>query len=994
MRDKLDAILRMEIEEAKRYGIAGVTIREETQKANARYSDKNDTEIVETLKQMDTLWVAAKADDMWAKQYLENTLARRLKLYQQSHSREYVEIMVTDRKGALIGGTRKTSHYYQGEEAWWINAFHENLGDIYVSNIHLDESSDIYVLDISAPIMDDSQHGAIGVIKVTLDAAEVFETILDLKIAESGHAHLVDSSGKILIEGAKDNTVCAFITGEIPPHLAKKMITPLPSWYIGMCEHCGDQVVSASALLPITSEIGPNSFGGEKWYLLIHEGKSVAFSILYQLITILILGILIATTVIVFVSVKLANRIVHPIHLLHKGAEIIGDGHLDHRLNIKTGDEIEQLANGFNRMSDKLQDSYQFLEKRVKERTAELQQAQQLLEMILDKTGTGLDIIDSGYNIRYINESWKKIYGDPTGRKCYQYFMGNDAPCVECGITQSIKTGLPVVTEEYLPKEERHVQVITVPCKDENNETVFAEVNVDITERKRVEADLCAAKAEVDQIFQTAADGMRVVDRDFNIVRLNDTFATMVGIPREGIIGKKCYDIFTSVHCRTSNCSLNQVLSGQEGVEYECLRRRPDGKKIPCIVVATPFKGPNGTVIGIVEDFRDISERQHLEAQIRQAQKMESIGTMAGGIAHDFNNILGGILGYISVIKMHIQSTDPIYRYVELIEKAGNRAANLISQLLAFSRKGKYEIKPININNSIQGVLSILEGTIKKNVEISSALAKEIPLVEGDAAQIEQTIMNICVNAVDAMSDGGKLHLTTGLIYLDEAFGTTHPGAKPGHYVHITVTDTGAGMDKEILPKIFEPFFTTKDKDKGTGLGLSMVYGIVKNHGGYVDVHSEPDKGSIFHIYLPPLPGAKTRKGIEMPPQEEIVTGQETILIVDDEEIIRTMLKEVLETLGYTVLMASKGEEAIKIYREHCGEIDVVIIDMIMPKMGGKETYLKLKKINPDIRAILASGYSQDAAIQEILRSGIHGFIHKPFTTTELSLKIREILSC
>ena len=215
MRDKLDAILRMEIEESKRYGIAGGTIREETKKANVRYSNTNDTEIVETLKQRDTLWAATTADDMWVKQYLENTLAQRLKLYQQSHPREYVEIIVTDSKGALIGGTRKTSHYYQGKESWWINAFHGNPGAIYVSSIHLDESSDIYVLDIAAPIMDDSQHSTIGVIKVTLNAAEVFKTILDLKIGETGHAHLVDSSGKILIEGAKDNTACAFITGEI-----------------------------------------------------------------------------------------------------------------------------------------------------------------------------------------------------------------------------------------------------------------------------------------------------------------------------------------------------------------------------------------------------------------------------------------------------------------------------------------------------------------------------------------------------------------------------------------------------------------------------------------------------------------------------------------------------------------------------------------------------------------------------------------------------------
>ena len=990
MSNKLDVMLELEIEETRRLGTARISIREEIQKANMRYYGKTDAEIEPELKQMDSFWIEASENNVLIKSYLENSLASKLKTHQAFNPKKYAEIIATDIQGALIAATGKTSDYYQGDEEWWVKAFNGGRGAIHVDGICFDKSANLYSLNISIPVMDESNRHAIGVIKMVLNAKEVFKTILDLKIGKTGHAYLVNSDGKILIEGKKGNTVCAFDTGELPPNSAAKMIKPHPSWYIGLCEHCGEKVISASAPFAITSEMTPDSFGGKNWYIMVHEDKSEALSALYSIITILILITATAAAIIVFVSIKLANRITNPIHLLHDGAEIIGNGNLDYKLNIKTGDEIEQLSNEFNRMSDKLQDSYQTLEKKVKDRTAELRRTKYLFDMIIDKTGTGLDIIDSLHNIKYINASWEKIYGDPTGRKCYEYFMGKDTPCRRCGVTQSLKTGLTTITEEYLPKEKKHVQVITVPYKDEN-ETVFAEVKVNITERKLAEDALRAAKAEVDQIFHAAADGMRAIDKNFNIIRANKTLATMVGIPREDIIGKKCYDIFKAARCHTPDCSLRRIMAGEEKIEYESLRTRPDGKEIPCIVVAMPFKAADGTIIGAIEDFRDITKRQNLEAQIRQAQKMESIGTMAGGIAHDFNNLLGGMLGYASIIKMKLKPTDTIYKYVDLIEKAGERAATLTGQLLAFSRKGKYEIVPVNINDSIHNVLDMIKRTTNKNIEISCSMADNIPRIAGDPTQIEQTIMNICINAIDAMPNGGKLQIETESICLDNAFSAIHPGAKPGNYIHITISDTGHGMDKETIPRIFEPFFTTKDKDKGTGLGMSMVYGIVKNHGGYINVYSEPDKGALFNIYFPLLTKALAEKEAKIL-TESAERGQETILVIDDEEIIRTMFQDLLETLGYTVLLATDGEDGLKIYQDRRDEINLVIIDMIMPKMDGKETYLELKKINPDIKTILASGFSEDAVVQEILYAGINAFIHKPFTATELSKKIREVL--
>ena len=991
MSSRLNAILKMQIEEVERLGTTRITIQQETEKAGERYSGKTDTEITAEQKHMNALWAAALEEDDLVKPYLENALANRLKIHQASHQDKFAEIIVTDSRGALIASTNKPSACYYGDELWWNNAFNGGHGATYVDTIHFSESTSLYTFDIAIPVMDELNQHAVGVIRVALNATEVFKTILDLQIGETGHAHLVDSSGIILIEGKKDNSECAFDSGQLPPRLAANMLKQHPSWYVGLCEHCGDQVISASAPLTLTDQMGAKSFEGKTWYILVHEGTYGALAVRNRLIVILILATGCAAVLIAIVSIKLANRIVEPIQLLHEGTEIIGNGDLNHRLDIQTGDEIELLATEFNRMSDKLQESYQSLEKKVEDRTAELLQTQQLLDMIFDKTNTGLDVIDSQYNIKYINESQKKIYGDPSGRKCYEYFMEKDTPCQECGVSKSLETGDTIVSEKYLLKENRYIQVTTVPHKTKNDEILFAEVNVDITERKRAEEELLSAKAEVDQIFHIAADGMRVVDKNFDILRTNDTFDTMVGMPREDIIGRKCFDIFTSNRCQTPECPMQVIMAGQEKTETECIRMRPDGKETSCIVTAKPFKAADGTVIGILEDFKDISERQQLEAQIRQAQKMESIGTMAGGIAHDFNNLLSGILGYLSIMKTSLDPADRNYRYVELIEKAGKRAATLTNQLLAFSRKGKYEISAVNINNSIRNVLNILESTINKNIEINCSLEDNIPRIKGDPTQIEQIIMNICVNASDAMPDGGRLKITTEMAIMDKIFCASHPGAKPGNYLHIILADTGQGMDKETSSKIFEPFFTTKGKENGTGLGLSMVYGIVKNHGGYINVYSEPGKGSIFNIYLPPIT-EDTLKEEKKTPIESPAGGQETILIVDDEEIIRTMLQEVLESLGYTVLLAIDGEDAIQLYSQRHDDIDMIIIDMIMPKMSGKETCLELKKINPEIRVILASGFSQDRVIQEILSSGVNGFIHKPFTISELSTKIREVL--
>ena len=389
---------------------------------------------------------------------------------------------------------------------------------------------------------------------------------------------------------------------------------------------------------------------------------------------------------------------------------------------------------------------------------------------------------------------------------------------------------------------------------------------------------------------------------------------------------------------------------------------------------------------------RDLTGRKQLELQLRHAQKMEAIGTLAGGMAHEFKNVLQLILGLTELLLNNKTEQHPDYLRLSRILQSVERANQLTYQLLTFSRRIESALKQVNLNNLVKKIVELLRSTLPKMMDIQLQLSPDLHAVKADPVQVEQIIMNLCINARDAMPEGGQLILTTENVVFDEIFCRNHLGAVPGKYACVGVTDTGSGMESETLAHIFEPFFTTKEVGKGTGLGLAIVYGIVKNHGGYISCDSKWGQGTTFLIHFPAVHEVQGAQGMKLPDSQENWSGKETLLLVDDEEIILDSARELLEPYGYTVLTAKQGEEALALLHHHNITVDLVLLDLNMPGMGGEKCLEELRKTYPAIKILITSGYPVRGDRRKLIEEDASGFLSKPYKLKDLLKKLREIL--
>jgi PAS domain S-box-containing protein len=506
-----------------------------------------------------------------------------------------------------------------------------------------------------------------------------------------------------------------------------------------------------------------------------------------------------------------------------------------------------------------------------------------------------------------------------------------------------------------------------------------------VSERKKAEKALKKSEERYRVLFENANDAIFIVQG--GVVKFpNRKTVEIVGYSEEELAKVPFADF---IHPEDRDMVLERHKSRLEGehlpstYSFRVLNRSGEEFWVELTAVLIDWEGRPATL----NFLRDITEKKRLETRIQQAQRMEAIGTLAGGLAHDFNNLLMAIQGNASLMLLKKDPGDPDYARLKNIEQYVRNGAEHTKQLLGFARGGKYEVKAADLNEIVEKS-SAMFGQTRKEITIHKKYEMEIWAVEVDRAQIQQVLMNFYINAWQAMPGGGDLFIETENAKLGRSFVRPH-GIKPGKYVKLSLTDTGVGMDKNTQQRIFDPFFTTKEMGRGSGLGLALAYAIIKNHGGIIDVSSKKGEGSTFIIYLPVSEKDVPREK-ELP--EEILEGTETILLVDDEEMIIDAGREMLEEMGYTVLTAISGQDAIEAYRERKDEIHMVILDMIMPEMGGGETYHKLRELNPEIKVLLSSGYSVDGQATEILERGCNGFIQKPFNMKEISHKIKGIL--
>lgn len=640
--------------------------------------------------------------------------------------------------------------------------------------------------------------------------------------------------------------------------------------------------------------------------------------------------------------------------------------------------------------------SEEIIERKRKEE--ELQVERKKLRILTENAPFGMALIEADGTFNYVNAGFINIFGyDCQACQSWQSWLKlvaadnlaeSDSSFCWTDIQQEISLSVKVtrmMSITHPERDKRKTVLCSIVTLDTDKYVMTCE---DISDRKIAEDSLRESEERYRTVIEHSNDGIAIV-REELFVFVNRKFSEMFGYesPQE-IEGKHALSV---VHpddvAKVNQVSLQRQHDAKNVARYEFRGLKKNREQI--FLEASETKISYFGLPVTLSYIRDITERKLLESQLQHAQKMDAIGQLAGGIAHDFNNILTALMGYGDILRLKMNADNPLKTYVDQILNASQSAARLTQSLLAFSRKQVIELKPCEIGTVIKSGKQLLSRLLSEDITLTIDIDDGEATVMADAIQIEQIFINLVTNARDAMPNGGSLHIVSQIIDIDSVFINDHGYGKQGRYVRLTVSDTGGGIDAETRDKIFDPFFTTKDVGKGTGLGLSIVYGIVKQHDGYINVESKIGAGTSFHIYLPVV---KMDVYETETTSRKMVGGTETILIAEDNDAVRTFARDILKEFGYHTIEAENGQEAISMFQKWQANVDLVIVDVVMPKKNGKEVYTEIKSMSPDMKLLFMSGYTGDVVFDKGVLDTERNFIAKPFAPGDLVVKVREML--
>jgi PAS domain S-box-containing protein len=643
------------------------------------------------------------------------------------------------------------------------------------------------------------------------------------------------------------------------------------------------------------------------------------------------------------------------------------------------------------------------LEELVAQRTYQLAKSERYFRTLIHTLHEDILVINRDYVITDMNNTFLQTVGKSRGevieKHCYEVLHGFAEPCdrlgEKCVIQTVFETGEHynlLKTHTLKDGTRAYIDTLVSPVKDDDG-NVFQVVAAlrDVTDLMETHEALKESEARFSTIFKASPVGKAITRlSDSKYVDVNTAWEIDTGYTREEAIGHTPMELNLWVNPEDRDQMIRNLQEKGTIHDFESQIRHKSGKLVDMLFSAELINLAGEQYLLTVA--QNITERKKLETQLLQAQKMESVGRLAGGVAHDFNNMLSVILGHTEMLMESIDPGQPIYEDLVEIQNAGRRSADLTRQLLSFARKQIIDPRVIDLDDAIKEMLKMLKRLIGEDIDIAWMPAHDLWPVKIDPGQIDQLLANLSVNARDAITGVGKVTIETANAVFDEAYCASHPGFVPGEFVMLAVSDDGSGIEKDILDNIFEPFFTTKDVGRGTGLGLSTVYGIVKQNNGFINVYSEPGKGSTFRIYIPRFEGISTDAHADIPLLPERSAG-ETVLVVEDELPVLKLTQRILERLGYKVLPANSPAEAIRLAKEHAGKIDLLITDVVMPEMNGRDLANQLLSTNPELKQLFMSGYTANAvAHRGVLEEGVY-FLQKPFSTIDLAAKVRKALN-